>query len=171
MRFTKNRCILGSLAFLIAAGSCFADDAEPTKFYKLDFVVKEVQGTKIINARTYTTVVPSGNHGGQGIRAGSKIPYISKQGATTEYQQIDVGVSIDTREVKETDSRLSFSIGVEISSLAEGPSGANDHPVVRQNKWNSMATIPLKKPTVLFSSDNLDSKSQMQVEVTATPVP
>jgi hypothetical protein len=34
-----------------------------------------------------------------------------------------------------------------------------------------MATIPLKKPTVLFSSDNLDSKSQMQVEVTATPVP
>jgi len=167
---TTRRCILGLLALAIAAGACFGEDAAPTKFYKLEFVVKEVQGNKILNARTYSTVVPSGGHSGQGIRAGSKIPFISKQGATTEYQQIDVGVSIDTRDVNEIDDRLSFGIGVEISSLAEGPSAPTDHPVVRQNRWSSTATIPLRRATLLFSSDNVDSKSQMQVEVTATPI-
>jgi len=155
---------------LIAAGSCFGEDAEPAKFYKLEFVVKELQGNKILNARTYSAVASTGNQMSE-IRAGSKLPYISKQGATTEYQQIDVGVNIDIHQVKEVDNRLSFSIMVEISSLAEGPSGATEHPVVRQNKWSSTVTIPLKKPTLLFSSDNLDSKSQMQVEVTATPIP
>jgi hypothetical protein len=168
--FTTRRCILGSLALLIAAGSCFCEDAEPTKFYKLDFVVKEVQGAKILNARTYSAVASAGNRMSE-IRAGSKLPYISKQGATTEYQQIDVGVSIDMHEVKEIDNRLSFSIMVEISSVAEGPSAPTDHPIVRQNKWSSNVTVPLKKPTLLFSSDNVDSKSQMQVEVTATPIP
>jgi hypothetical protein len=65
---------------------------------------------------------------------------------------------------------LSFGIGVEISSLAEGPSSPTDHPVLRQNRWSSTAIIPLRKTTLLFSSDNVDSKSQMQVEVTATPI-
>lgn len=167
---TTRRFILGSLALAIAAGACFGEDAEPTKFYKLEFVVKEVQGNKVLNARTYSTVVPSGGHIGQNIRAGSKIPFISKQGATTEFQQIDVGVSIDTKDVKETDDRLSFGIGVDISSLAEGPSSPSDHPVLRQNRWSSTATIPLRRPTLLFSSDNVDAKSQMQVEVTATPI-
>jgi hypothetical protein len=31
--------------------------------------------------------------------------------------------------------------------------------------------VPLKKATLLFSSDNLDAKTQLQVEVTATPIP
>jgi hypothetical protein len=168
--FTTGRCILGSLALLMAAGSCLCEDAEPPKFYKLEFVVKELQGNKILNARTYLAAASSGNQMSE-IRAGSKLPYISKQGVTTEYQQIDVGVNIDVHQVKEIDNRLSFSIMVEISSLAEGPSGATDHPVVRQNKWSSTVTVPLRKSTLLFSSDNVDSKSQMEVEVTAIPIP
>jgi hypothetical protein len=31
--------------------------------------------------------------------------------------------------------------------------------------------VPLKKPTLVFSSDNADAKSQMQIELTATPLP
>jgi len=167
--FTTRRCVLGSLALLMAAGSCLCEDAEPAKFYRLDFVIKEAQAGKILNARTYSTIVSTGNRTSE-IRVGSKLPYISKQGVTTEYQQIDVGVSIDTKDLKETDNRLSFSLMVDISSLAEGPSAPTDHPVLRQNRWSSIATVPLKKPTLLFSSDNVDSKSQMQVEVTATPI-
>jgi hypothetical protein len=168
--FTTRRWITGALALTFAAGACLCEDAVPAKSYKLDFVVKEVQGTKVLNSRTYSTVVSTGRSGRSEIRAGSKLPYISKQGATTEYQQIDVGVSIDTFEVKELDNRLSLAIAVDISSLPEGPSAPTDHPIVRQNKWSSTATVPFKKATPLFSSDNVDSKSEMQVEVTATPL-
>jgi hypothetical protein len=45
------------------------------------------------------------------------------------------------------------------------------HPTVRQNVWQSDVVVPLKKPTLLFASENLDAKTQMQVEVTATPIP
>jgi hypothetical protein len=30
--------------------------------------------------------------------------------------------------------------------------------------------VPLKKPTVIFSSDDLTTKHQMQLELTATPI-
>jgi hypothetical protein len=90
--------------------------------------------------------------------------------STTEYQQVDVGVNIDVLNIKEMPDRLAFYIVVEVSSL---PAGAADplRPPMRQNKWSSSLVVPLKKATLLFSSDNVDSKSQMQVEVTATPIP
>ncbi len=43
-------------------------------------------------------------------------------------------------------------------------------PVIRQNVWDSTVLVPIGKPTVVFSSDDLDSKGKMQVEVTATRV-
>jgi hypothetical protein len=43
-------------------------------------------------------------------------------------------------------------------------------PTIRQNRWVSTVAVPLKKPTVIFSSDDLTSKRQMQLELTATPI-
>jgi hypothetical protein len=43
-------------------------------------------------------------------------------------------------------------------------------PVIRQNSWDSTVAIPIGKPTVVGSSDDLDSKGKLQVEVTATRV-
>jgi hypothetical protein len=31
--------------------------------------------------------------------------------------------------------------------------------------------VPVKKPTVIFVSDDMSSKRQMQLELTATPIP
>jgi hypothetical protein len=31
--------------------------------------------------------------------------------------------------------------------------------------------VPIRKPTVIFSSDDTTTKHQMQVELTATPIP
>jgi len=42
---------------------------------------------------------------------------------------------------------------------------------VRQNKWGSIVLVALRKPTVIFSSDDLTSKHQVQLELTATPIP
>jgi len=164
-----QRLIIGILALTIAGGTCLCQDAEPAKFYKLEFVIKEAEGSKVLNSRIYSMMVEAGSHISE-IRAGSKIPYVSKQGGTTEFQQIDIGVNIDAREIKALPNRLTFTTLVEISSLAEGAHDPTDHPVVRQTRWTSTATVQLKKPTLLFSSDSTDAKTQMQVEVTATPV-
>ena len=43
-------------------------------------------------------------------------------------------------------------------------------PMIRQNRWTSNVVVPLKKPTVIFSSDDLTTKHQMQLELTATPI-
>jgi hypothetical protein len=43
-------------------------------------------------------------------------------------------------------------------------------PVIRQNRWSSNVVVPLKKPTLIFASDDATSKRQMQLELTAAPV-
>jgi hypothetical protein len=153
------------MALSLTAGACLAEDAAPVKFYKFDFLIKETDGVKVLNSRAYSLLTSTQNK--SEIRAGSKIPYMS---STTEYQQADVGVSIDVLNIKELQDRLAFYLVVDVSSL---PAGAPDplRPPIRQNKWSSNLIVPLKKATLLFSSDNVDSKSQMQVEVTATPIP
>lgn len=159
--------MIGLLGLSLAAGACYGDEpTEPPKFYKLDFVVKEVSGSRTLNSRAYSTMVSTGTGRGE-IRAGSKIPY---EASTNNFQQIEVGVNIDIFKIREMSDRLAFTVVTEVSSVAEA--GADQtRPTIRQNKWSSDVIVPLKKTTLLFSSDNVDAKSLLEVEVTVTPVP
>jgi hypothetical protein len=89
----------------------------------------------------------------------------------TQFQYIDVGVSIDAHDAKDQGDKLALYLVADISSLAgtQNISGVNE-PVVRQNKWQASVLIPIAKPTVVFTSDVLDSKGGMQLVLTATPV-
>jgi hypothetical protein len=166
----KQLIIAGLLALTLAAGTCLAEEpTEPAKFYKLEFVVKESAGNKVLNSRSYTTMISTGIHSRGEIRAGSKIPYAVST-SNSNWQQIDVGVNVDVRAITEMQDKLAFNIVAEISSVPEGASD-QPRPTIRQNRWSSDVVVPLKKPTLLFSSENIDAKTQMQVEVTVTPVP
>jgi hypothetical protein len=163
---TKISRVIGLLTVALIAGTCLAEDAAPQKFYKLDFVVKEVDGGKVLNARTYSAVV-STERGLCSIRTGNRVPYST--GDKTSY--LDVGVSIDCRSVKEVPGELTLRLDADVSSVVqESTTPTNFPPVVRQNKWASDIIVPLKKPTVIFSSDDLTTKHQMQLELTATPI-
>ena len=162
-----RRWVMGLMAVAMAAGACLGEEpAGPTKFYKLEFVVKEVAGTKVLNSRTYVSIVSTATHKLE-IRSGSKIPYAV---SPSHVEQIDVGVSIDGFGIKEEGDRLEFVVVAEVSSVAEATAGQGN-PTIRQNKWTSEVVVPLRKPTLLFSSENVDAKTQMEVEVTATPIP
>ena len=107
------------------------------------------------------------------IRTGSKVPY-STSADGREYSYLDVGVSIDCFHVVEMHDTISVAVTADISSIMEEPtlaSAATRQPVVRQNKWQAGVVVPIKKPTVVFSSDDLTTKRQMQIELTATPIP
>ncbi len=173
MRHLRS-CTMRLLTLALVAGACLAEDAAPTKFYKLDFVVKEVEGAKLLNARTYSVVVSTKSaapFASVVIRTGSKVPVPTQSAAPSTYNYLDVGVNIDCHEVREMQNGLSLQVEAEISSvLQESAAPYATPPTVRQNKWSSTVIVPLKKPTMVFSSDDATSKHQMQLELTATPI-
>ena len=156
----------------------------PAHYYHLVFVIQELgPDGKPTNGRTYSTTVSTGRTDHYGaIRTGSRVPIITGalHGPTNagesklefQYQYLDVGVSIDTQNVHENGGQLSMLLKTEVSSLADSthPSASElpNDPVIRQNSWQASVLIPIGKPTVVFSSDALDSKGGMQVSITAT---
>lgn len=139
------------------------------KFFRVDFVVKELDDNKVVSAKNYSAFTSTdGGARGCSIRTGNRVPYQSVGGS---FQYADVGVNIDCQHTREAGGQLAITIVADISSIPGGADVApNVLPMVRQNKWNSTVLIPIGKLTPLFSSDDLNSKRKMQLEVTATPV-
>ena len=174
----RNRIRLAAAAgaLLWTAGTCLAqgDAAKPPteapKFFHLDFVVKELDAGKVINARHYSSITAAGDTGfcSCTMRSGNKVPVTTEGAAGAPVlTYIDVGVNIDCRAVKEIEGSLALNLTAEISNTAN----ATHPPIIRQTKWSSNAVVPIGKPTVIFSADDLASKGQMQLELTATPIP
>jgi len=157
----------------------------PDHYYRVDFVIEEVSADgKPTNSRSYTCTVGTSRSDraeqNSTIRTGNRIPIITGTMAPTvatdnklanQYQYIDIGVNISLQSAHEVGNQLGLYLKTEISSLgpASSPTGGSD-PVIRQNLWQSSILIPLGKPTVVFKSDDLDSKGGMQVVITATPL-
>jgi len=175
--------ILPLLALAMLSGTGFAQtpeapktkNAEPSKSYKLEFVVKEVEGGKVLNARSYSMLADLGRESAHSIRTGSKVPILATKNGP-EYQYLDIGVFIDCKRPGEVQGGLSLTVSVDISSVLSEPAATTTTgmsyvpPTIRVSKWESVVIVPLKKPTVLFSSDDPTSKRQMQLELTATPI-
>ncbi len=155
-----------ALALATAAGAAFSQEPpkppESPKFYKIEFVVKEVEGSKILNARSYAMTLLADGKDSASTRTGTRIQFQSSW--------FEVGVNVDCRNAREVQrGELALYVTADISSLGD-PSGPNGQPPVRQNRWSSSVVVPIRKPTVIFSSDDLVSKRQMQLELTATPI-
>jgi hypothetical protein len=173
MRNTR-KLSLGVLGLAMAAGTCLAQTGEPTKFYKLEFVVKEVEGAKVVNSRAYFMTVPveapgqnNFNPGGGSIRTGSRVPVPTSAGGGG-FNYIDVGVNIDCKGLRDFQSDVSMYISADISSHSIEPN--LPAPLIRQNKWSSTVLVAVKKPTIVYASDDATSKRQVQLELTATPL-
>jgi hypothetical protein len=156
---------LGAVLFAPPAAPQNEPKPEP-KFFTLNFVVKEVEAGKTVNTRSFSMPVAT-TQGNQMLRAGGRIP-ISMGG--TQFQFYDIGVNIDCRAVREVGPNLMMNVSADISSIAPPPESVPNQPTVRTNRWNSEVSVPLKKPVIIFSSDDLASKRTMQLEVTATPI-
>lgn len=141
-------------------------------FFQLHFVVEKVENEHVINSRSYSMIMSEMETGS--IRAGEKVPFSSTSGASTQWQQIDVGVNIDCNGLQITANGAALNVKADISSVMESK-GANSPPgsipIIRNNQWQSRVVLPLKQPSVLFSSDDPASKRTMQLKLTITPIP
>lgn len=164
-----------------AAGVALAQTpaAAPSKFYRLEFVFKEVEAGKVLNSRSYMVIVRETDQGT--IRAGGRVAVptsSSNSGSTsplvnTQYTYMELGVNIDTKAVTELPGgQMSLWITANISSIPTETAGVpqGPAPTIRSTQWSSSVVVPLKKPTLLFSSDDLSSKRQVQLELTASPI-
>jgi len=157
------------------AQSSPAPAAGSLKYYKADFLVKEVDAAgHIANTRSYSTVLLTDNSGSpKEIRSGDKFPVSTgtDEKGETKYQYIDIGVNIDCRLVHEVDQKLAASVTAEVSSVPGSTKiDATIEPLIRQFKWNADVLIAPGVPTTIFSSDDVGSKAKIQVEMTATPI-
>jgi len=152
-----------------------AKSSRPTAVYKVDYVFSELQNDKRVNTRSYSLLVRSRERGS--IRLGDRLPITTatKEG-NTQFQYFDIGVNVDCR-VEDTDladlnSSVDLFTNIEISNLAPGQSGENrtGNPIVRQTKFQNENIVPLGKPVLLSSADEVDGTRRLQIEVTATKV-
>jgi hypothetical protein len=169
---------LSAAPLAVRAQSSGSAQAKPEQhFLKLDFVVREVDPSgKVVNARSYTSSTVTGDEGFRSIRTGSRVPVRTSDGnggANVQYQYIDAGVNIDFGEAMLTGNEVSISVKGDVSSFAKpseevAGSASLKELVIRQNKWDATVLVPLGKPTIIFSSDDVTTRNKMQMELTAT---
>jgi len=171
----KKLKVAGLLVAAVSLGASAVaqnPDTRPApEFFRFDFSLKELEGGKLINARNYQLMAKADeNAATSSIRSGGRVPIGGEKGVT----YIDVGVNIDVRRVTHIKDELSLDVIAEVSGTIDGAEGQprpqTGPPVVRQTRWNSLVLIPIRKPSVIFASDDPTSKRQMQLEVTATPI-
>jgi hypothetical protein len=168
-----RKSILICLVLALTAGSSrlFAQqDAQKssnpaTQFYRLLFTVQEVgESGKITNSRVYSTSITN-DHNFEHIRTGTRVPI--KTNDKGEIQYLDIGVNIDCGDASEMDGKLALEVTAVITGLATETENTNLTPVVRENRWQGSVLVPIGKPSVIFSSDDLQGKGRLQVELRA----
>ena len=169
----KELWVVGLLAMLLGAGACFGQDSSSTvsgKHFMFVFVVKEVDGPKVLNTRTYTAIVSEGQRQTQ-IRAGSTVKVFDNPSHTSSHMA-EIGFDLDCQSiaflVEHNDVAMALHAGY---TSVIGDASSTDDPIVRRNSWQSQVVVPVGKATTLFTSDDMTGKHQIQLELTAKQIP
>lgn len=146
-------------------------DPGPTfNFFKLTFVIYELDDGKRINQRDYMMIGKTNNQPSS-IRIGTRVPVYTEEKKMT---YVDAGLTLRCNLIEQTDHRLQADCDIEISSFIRpeqvAGSGSNvpSAPVLRTTRTSSWALLALGKPTAIATVDDINSAKRMQIEVTAT---
>lgn len=151
------------------------EPAATNNFFKLAFVLYEVDDGKRINQRDYMMIGRTDNQPSS-IRVATKVPITTlEKGDEKQYTYTDVGLRINCSMKEQVDRRLQLHCDIEISSFIRPEQIANATgnagpaaPFLRATRIDSWALMTLGKPSVLSTVDDINSAKRMQIEVTAT---
>jgi hypothetical protein len=144
--------------------------SQPAIYYRLDFVIHEMDGEKLVDTRNYSLWVQAGVPAT--MTAGSEVPYSSGSystvgsGTAKNIQYRNVGISIEC-VVKEGNENPQLDLRLNISD-ALPPEKDPDTPVIRKVSVNSKALLVLGKPTTVSIVEDPGSRHRFRVDVTAT---
>jgi len=142
---------------------------KPLNVYRLDFALSEFVDGKKVNTRNYTVTAREDEM--NKLRSGARYPVATASDEkNTQFQYIDIGVSIDCRVV-ERGGYLELNAVIDSSEIE----GADAHgapvppgPVIAQMKSDVRSLIRPGTPTMVSSMDDPASKRRFQLDVTAT---
>ena len=146
-------------------------------FFKLAFVMYELEDGKRINQRDYMMIGRTDNHPSS-IKVATKIPITTEEkGNDKAYTYTDVGLRINCSMKEQVDRRMQLNCDIEMSSLVRpeqiasvtGNAGPGV-PVLRSMRIESWELLTMGKPAILTTVDDINSTKRMQIEVTATKV-
>lgn len=180
---TKKMCCLLSfvvvIVLIIAAAATAQQGPAPfaakkdSSFYRLDFVLRELEDGKLVNTRSYSMWLKT-DIAWATLRAGNDTPYstippaLEKGTGSVNYR--NVGFQLDCA-LDEIDNNPVATINASISDVLH-PDQANEAkptpPVFRNIAFKSAALLTPGKPTTVSSIDDPNSKRRFQLEVTAT---
>lgn len=151
------------------------EPAATNNFFKLAFVLYEVEDGKRTNQRDYMMIGRTDNQPSS-IRVSTKVPITTQEKAGDKaYTYIDVGLRINCSMKEQEDRRLQFHCDIEISSFIRPEQIANATgnagpaaPFLRTTRTESWALLTPGKPAILNTVDDINSAKRMQIEVTAT---
>ena len=144
-------------------------EERPVSFYKVEYVLRELQDGKVINTRNYMMTVENGDRGS--TKTGARVPVTQGQ-ADKGFMYIDIGVNIDCRVVGRDDF-ASVNTTIEVSSFALPEQSSNTSglpPVLRQARAQMAAVVPVNKQTVIGSIDDANSTKRYEIALTATKI-
>ena len=150
-------------------------DAGPAGMYRLDFVIREMDGTKVINTRNYSMLVQTPTAHlrvtESDVRAGTKVPVsVGVKDAQTQVQYTDIGIYIRASLTYRDDGPLVVGVTTQISSLAMPEPGAQapSQPIIRTANSNGTGVLVPGKALLVSSVDDPASNHKFTVEVMST---
>ncbi len=132
--------------------------SKPDPTYKIAFSIREVEDGKRLNDRNYSLLVADDKSGR--IRIGNKVPVIV---GPKEIRYEDVGMNIDCR-LRARENGVLMDLTVQLSSVVK----PEDTPVIRNETSSLAAFVPLGKPTMVSTIDDVSTNHRYEIEVTAT---
>ncbi|HEY6971281.1 MAG TPA: hypothetical protein VJA94_18875 [Candidatus Angelobacter sp.] len=166
------------LQFVVVLGFACVLAAQETpkrpvqKFFKLSFLIYELEDGKKINERTYSFPVTSvdDNPRDGSIRVGTRVPITTGE---KQIQYLDVGLNIDCNVTEQAD-KLIVHGSLELTSFSQPEQGSDPriglNPVLRNIRQSFTTLVSPGKATPVTSMDDINSKKRLQLEVTATRI-
>ena len=158
-----------------------APEVAPTH-YKLVYRMLQMGADgKVSNSHSYSTIIVADdpNATRSKIRNGDHIPVATGEASTnvngrnvvTQYQYQEVGTNIDTNSPSLHHGQLSLYVSADSSAVIKSaPDSSILAPAIRHLSWESNVVVPLDKPTIIFTSDNVSDIGKTELELTATPI-
>jgi len=147
-------------------------DGMTENFFKLAFVMYELDDAKRTNQRDYMLIARAENLPSS-IRVSTRVPVYTEERKMT---YVDAGLTIRCSLKEQIDRRVQLHCDIEISSfvrpeqIASSGNAGPAAPVLRTTRTESWALLTLGKPAILTTVDDINSAKRMQIEVTATKV-
>lgn len=138
----------------------------PHTVYRLDYVIRQLRGGKVINQRRYELLARE--PGESSLHVGNHVPIVTSTGSGS-VQYMSVGVSINAR-VSELHGSPGLNSYIQFSSTgAEAVGSGTKDPVTKGFSADIVASIRPNVPTVLATLDDVTSNDRYQIFVTAIP--